>query len=336
MCKNCIKSKRSCEGYNQRVVFKDPMGAQPGPYAASLFPNTTPYVGDALSSNHANKPPAPMPLQAIAPKPSAFDFNQAHMLPLHPAPGVQPHDFVHTQTSPTANSTMPNPLIAPTFPVGTPHHGFASGHALYLQRQPASAGESVLGLDRGPPISVSSRSLPSAGFSHGSESEYEDTLSDDDVYMAESDDEQPDPRALITPSSSRLLWPYSRSGTEVRTFSAFAQEQALSEYMDYAPTSELRNIAMRTVFMHFVSVTGPSMSLYERDPSPPEDPSQFEGNAELDHNLWSCKIKPLPPLSPLPPPFPASNGTGMQTRFQSCLSIIRAFYMPSWPLQVCR
>ncbi len=27
ICNNCVKSKRSCEGYNQRVIFKDPMNA---------------------------------------------------------------------------------------------------------------------------------------------------------------------------------------------------------------------------------------------------------------------------------------------------------------------
>src|SRR5262249_11880243 len=26
-CNNCIKSKRHCEGYNQRVIFKPPIGA---------------------------------------------------------------------------------------------------------------------------------------------------------------------------------------------------------------------------------------------------------------------------------------------------------------------
>lgn len=44
---------------------------------------------------------------------------------------------------------------------------------------------------------------------------------------------------------------------------------------------------MRTIFMHFVGVTGPSMSLYERNPSPLDEPGQFEGNAELGHNLFS-------------------------------------------------
>ncbi|KAF7868519.1 hypothetical protein EAF04_005050 [Stromatinia cepivora] len=34
-CQNCSKSKRLCEGYNQRVVFKDPLSATRGPFANS-------------------------------------------------------------------------------------------------------------------------------------------------------------------------------------------------------------------------------------------------------------------------------------------------------------
>ncbi|KAF1982629.1 hypothetical protein K402DRAFT_424384 [Aulographum hederae CBS 113979] len=34
-CTNCIKSKRHCEGYNQRVVFKNPLGNWPGQHPAN-------------------------------------------------------------------------------------------------------------------------------------------------------------------------------------------------------------------------------------------------------------------------------------------------------------
>lgn len=38
-CQNCSKSKRNCEGYNQRVVFKDPLSATRGPFANSSQAN---------------------------------------------------------------------------------------------------------------------------------------------------------------------------------------------------------------------------------------------------------------------------------------------------------
>src|SRR6201996_2469990 len=50
ICSNCIKSKRHCEGYNQRVIFKAPIGEWPNhpstvntlPYHSSLLPGTRP------------------------------------------------------------------------------------------------------------------------------------------------------------------------------------------------------------------------------------------------------------------------------------------------------
>ncbi|KAK0650429.1 putative transcriptional regulatory protein C15D4.02 [Lasiodiplodia hormozganensis] len=38
ICNNCIKSKRHCEGYNQRVIFKPPIGDWPGSAPASTLP----------------------------------------------------------------------------------------------------------------------------------------------------------------------------------------------------------------------------------------------------------------------------------------------------------
>src|ERR1700761_5463766 len=36
VCRNCIKSKRNCEGYNPRVVFKQPLGDWPHGHAGSI------------------------------------------------------------------------------------------------------------------------------------------------------------------------------------------------------------------------------------------------------------------------------------------------------------
>ncbi|KAK7733459.1 hypothetical protein SLS57_000474 [Botryosphaeria dothidea] len=38
ICNNCIKSKRHCEGYNQRVIFKPPIGDWPGSAPANTLP----------------------------------------------------------------------------------------------------------------------------------------------------------------------------------------------------------------------------------------------------------------------------------------------------------
>src|SRR5690242_4585392 len=74
-CGNCIKSKRQCEGYNQRVVFKPPIGDWPNhpgvvstiQYHTSMLPGTrNPQYRTSQSSGQPQEH-APAPLQ---PRPS--------------------------------------------------------------------------------------------------------------------------------------------------------------------------------------------------------------------------------------------------------------------------
>ena len=118
---------------------------------------------------------------------------------------------------------------------------------------------------------------------------YEQTSVQDEMSMDESDDEPLNAQSLAVRGYRDIIKPYSRRGTEVRTFSAFAQDYALSEYMDYAHSSELRRHDMQTIFMHYVSVSGPTMSLYERDPASLASGARFDGDATIDKNLWSRK-----------------------------------------------
>ncbi|KAG5950680.1 hypothetical protein E4U53_004599 [Claviceps sorghi] len=133
-----------------------------------------------------------------------------------------------------------------------------------------------------------------------SSTQLDEAIFEDEILMDESDDERPDPKSLSVRYYGDLLGPYAREGTEVRTFSAFAHNYALSEYMDYAHTSELRRHDMQTIFMHFVNVTGPTMSLYERDPSSLASGARFDGDAALDNNLWSLASLQIATLQSTP------------------------------------
>lgn len=271
------------------------MGAQHGHFGPPLYSTGTAYLGDPLA--HQAKPPAPIPLQAIAPKPSPFDFNHARMAqqnPQHGGPMSRDFGYAHPPLG-SMHPSIPNPLLPPGHAMNRVDNDGRLGQQPHHHHQKANGGAASSGR-QGPPQHIGN-GRPLGHCSENvvctlSESDYDVGLSDEEMHMAESDDDQltlPDPRTMVASGSRHLFWPYPWGGTAVRTFSAFAQEQALAEYMDYAPNSELRNQAMRTIFMHFVSVTGPTMSLYERDPSPPEEPGQFEGNAELGHNLFSCE-----------------------------------------------
>ncbi|KAF4513515.1 hypothetical protein G6O67_000779 [Ophiocordyceps sinensis] len=291
ICKNCVKSKRECEGYNQRVVFKDPMGAQQGHFAPALYANNTPFLGDPLASHQA-RPPAPMPLQAIAPKPSPFDFGHSHLV----SPQHQHHtaSFTHGQAPPGGYPSFPNPLMPSPFP---PDHEQGpcdgSGSQYGYTYHHMNVGEGPSSANRPRAIDTAAFAQPSNGLLHSQENDFDGLPSDDNGEMAESDDEQPDPRTLLASPPYHLTWPTPQDGNQVRTFSAFAQEQALYEYMSFAPNSELQSHAMRTIFRHFVTVTGPSMSLYDRDCSQTEEPAQFDANAELGNYLFSYKFPVL-------------------------------------------
>ncbi|KAM0309913.1 hypothetical protein ACHAO8_008594 [Botrytis cinerea] len=71
-CQNCSKSKRHCEGYIQRVVFKDPLSATRGPFANSS--QTTFSSGSGRSNQRRVEAPKTSPLPQVqlpnlAPKP---------------------------------------------------------------------------------------------------------------------------------------------------------------------------------------------------------------------------------------------------------------------------
>ncbi|CAN8102184.1 unnamed protein product [Discula destructiva] len=82
-CSNCIKSKRQCEGYSQRVVFKSPMGAIPGgpfgplPYHHHHPDPTEALVNAQLQASQGKVSSSQGPLPIIAPKPPSQDYGMA-------------------------------------------------------------------------------------------------------------------------------------------------------------------------------------------------------------------------------------------------------------------
>ncbi|KAF3767679.1 hypothetical protein M406DRAFT_39996 [Cryphonectria parasitica EP155] len=95
ICNNCIKSKRQCEGYNQRVVFKSPMGAIPGshfgplPYHHHHDPTEALVNAQLTASQGKTSSSAQGPLPIIAPKPPNLEYgNPAHYPYIHGHPGL--------------------------------------------------------------------------------------------------------------------------------------------------------------------------------------------------------------------------------------------------------
>ncbi|KAF2656874.1 hypothetical protein K491DRAFT_714930 [Lophiostoma macrostomum CBS 122681] len=121
-CANCIKSKRQCEGYNQRVVFKPPMGDWPNhpgvvstlQYHNSMLPGTRPSY---RNSQPSTQPPDPS-LSSIQPRPQTeFDFSNVET---GPVPGLE---HLNTRAYPQdPNYQQPLPSPHHQIPLHSPHH----------------------------------------------------------------------------------------------------------------------------------------------------------------------------------------------------------------------
>ncbi|KAG9191664.1 hypothetical protein G6011_10398 [Alternaria panax] len=117
-CANCIKSKRQCEGYNQRVIFKPPIGDWPNhpgvvntiQYHTSMLPGTR---------NQSYRGPEPATtmqesvLGSIQPRPhGSFDFS--HIDPSSgPGPSESQQGFAGGDPSYTHEQAYQQPLPSP-------------------------------------------------------------------------------------------------------------------------------------------------------------------------------------------------------------------------------
>lgn len=134
-CANCIKSKRQCEGYNQRVVFKAPMGEwpnHPGVVSTLQYHNSN-LPGSRTNSDQQGHQPSQLHdgggLAAIQPRPlTQFEYasdegaglghqTQPYAQPLqsphhYQQPLASPHHQIPTPTSATSYFPQPSPSQA--------------------------------------------------------------------------------------------------------------------------------------------------------------------------------------------------------------------------------
>lgn len=150
-CNNCIKSKRECEGYGQRVVFRPPVGPIP-----HLDPITTaqnlPDAGHTFlhrqfvqSFPHGD--PGARPFLPLAPRPSPYghiaDAFVRHEF-AHPSAGSQPIPVDGTypswdtiQYTQTTHAGLAN-LAQGEQDLAFPHHQSGAGYDIPVALQPDS------------------------------------------------------------------------------------------------------------------------------------------------------------------------------------------------------
>lgn len=315
ICNNCIKSKRHCEGYNQRVVFKDPIGAfhvggnGPAVYPPGSSHHSFPRFGNSQSKSSSQAPP----LAAIAPKPpTAADYPRAAF--------AQPLVTQSTSSSSTgytlpqqqpppppssSSSVSPYGQPAPSGPSLTshpqPYHTY-SDHGVEPGYFPVPGHDNM----PGPPTSFPAKDLTgavpinqphaSARSNVPSEAEMAQAYADDDSSMADSDDDfgevdgtRGDEYGILV--QSRMDSSAAGFSTEMRTFSAFANHHVLTSYVPNAANSPLTDDRTAALFWHFVNVTGPSMSMYERHPSDHINAAlNIQSAPQASHNIWTCEL----------------------------------------------
>ncbi|KAI4603144.1 hypothetical protein KJ359_005936 [Pestalotiopsis sp. 9143b] len=228
-CGNCQKSKRHCEGYNQRVIFKDPLGAF-GAFGPLAYPQPSPEAlirEQQLSA--AQQKSSSQSLQIIAPKP--------------PSPSYYPG-------------------VVPQF--GTAYHNQNDGAGL---QQPVAA-----------------------GWAEVDDEEYEYVTdmeeSDDDDMIVETRQVQ-----LNSIVSQKLNDRFGYPGIQPRTF-AVHPNHAMATYEPSPANSPLNDKQIAAVFWHFVNVTGPAISMYERHPS--DGTSYLAGPAvKARQHIWTYTLPVL-------------------------------------------
>lgn len=266
---------------------------QGGPFGPAFYPQGSAHLGHLQV-----KASAQGQLPTIAPKPPSVGY-----------PGQQPPygHYVHGQ-----GVVPPNPYDFNASAVPHPYHQMngmmpADSSMPYARAQSDPRqhhADPALNRQRGVPYPSDSQPDPLAmkreGMQmkvtvHDYDIEYDDfEMPEDDASMGESDDDTQDPRQVLGPVMKQFNGTWDTNGTRVRTFSTFAQSNILSDYTASARITELKDPVMLQIFMHFIQVTGPSMSLYERHPFDHTGENSFDPTPKGANNLWSCKSHIFP------------------------------------------
>lgn len=110
---------------------------------------------------------------------------------------------------------------------------------------------------------------------------------DSDASMADSDEELDHLDALaIARAQKQREQQWHGSNTFMGSSAAYGRTNILTHYLRSPHHTIFQSAEMRQVYQQFISITGPTISLYERPPyRNPEENGQ--------HSLWSCRSATL-------------------------------------------
>ncbi|KAM0249385.1 hypothetical protein ACHAQJ_009060 [Trichoderma viride] len=307
ICHNCIKSRRECEGYSQRVIFKEPLGSFSSPFNQGIFSSGQSNIaGDSLST-HPGRQPSRGLFPPIAPRPPAFEQHQhQHGLPLQPAAAPYQHQFHQGSLLQSAsaynlgpiqylqtpyNTHFPNPLVAAEANRGPAYFSNAPPEALFFPVPNHGATGDMLANFGHLIGNHALNAHPGTAISQPLDNQWESDMLDDEASLPDSEDEMPDIRSNLLPIKNMVSdrWTLSTAGN----FSAFAQNDDVLAYMETPYSSEFWASGLNTVFMHFINVTGPGISIFEGNISCASERVRSRTAAGSGQSLWSYAVPTL-------------------------------------------
>ncbi|KAH8804982.1 hypothetical protein F5884DRAFT_859599 [Xylogone sp. PMI_703] len=337
-CQNCRKSKRECEGYHQRVIFKDPWSTYRGPQSRGVIPSEG---RDAVSKaaekpgSHWSQPQIPETLSNTTPNlrgPSASISADVH------TQSIQPHlvgpSVIKEQGK---SSSIQEPFFQ--YPPEASYrdrdaykhsdysnvlHGTQSSNdpnaswVLY----PTSAPDVIHGpsiipqpIDIGSIPDIQTRNtqlddMDMQGMKTGlgssvsidldepvlEESDPYD-VSDEEMHEEDIDIEAPEDDHLRDNDLGIVVALQAQQDTQdlaIRSYTSFIDRpNMLALYRPSARLSPLRDSMTARIFCHFINVTGPSISMFERHPANPSLIFQGRPVAKSQQHIWTYTLPTL-------------------------------------------
>ncbi|KAF2217816.1 hypothetical protein CERZMDRAFT_63943 [Cercospora zeae-maydis SCOH1-5] len=300
VCKNCVKSKRHCEGYSQRVVFKQPtFDYQPGANGSAHITFQAGPDPGALGHSHSGQALLNQAYYThLRPRPSQDQFitiwDQRTQQYVHiPAPAPEqvqqsPTEAGHSQLADglgpinqdgTRQSAHANHFYAPPPPIEHARSMQTNGNHALKQESPQSAAALQAGGPSTPelyehefhaPPTMTPTYVLSAAAVEKQDDEYYDVDDDD---LDQEQDVDTSLSQLQSHKRQRMLGrvlegnQISIRGLQMRRYDTFIYDGILDTYRVEYVASPLKNPATARVFAHFISATGPSLSVFERTPN---------------------------------------------------------------------
>jgi hypothetical protein len=188
------------------------------------------------------------------------------------------------------NAQFPNPLLATEVDGGHAHYTHAPPEAQFFSIQDGGPARDMLGDFRRLTSDHALNVHTGAAMTQPLNDRWGLDMLDDEASLPDSDDDLPDVRGNLLPIKSMVPERWTMSAVDANVFSAFAQNDDVLAHMETPYSSEFWASGLNTIFMHFINVTGPGISIFEGDISCASQRARSSTAAGTGQSLWSCKL----------------------------------------------